>query len=401
MLQVNLPKSTRMLPDDPRVSEDRTVLLRFPGHVRTLTVVQYRVWWSSWLQRISARCRRIGGAAALLVLCTAAAIPLDAAPATGTTGANGIAGVASDVLAATPTRVPEDPRFTDLVVDDARGRLYAAERRGSTIAVFSLADRQQIAVVDVGGAPRGLDLSPDGRELAVAVPGTSSIVFIDLDRLAVDGRVQPDISGFGNGPYSPNRPVDVVYGRDTHSGATGRLYSVGDTNAHGADFLHVFDTATRTEVGRSRESVRMAPRLFFVPADPDQPTIYVVEAGHHLRRFTVSTDTPQLDSTGLFGTTSPAALTPVVPPHTTAGDHGSRPDDVPGHATQIVTTLGEVWSADLRTRIATFGVTGREIVAVPARQRLFVSDGFAVKEIDTTDYTVVGQRTLSRGRLYT
>ncbi|HEV2126884.1 MAG TPA: hypothetical protein VGW38_29385, partial [Chloroflexota bacterium] len=68
-----------------------------------------------------------------------------------------------------------------------------------------------------------------------------------------------------------------------------------------------------------------------------------------------------------------------------------------GQESQVFTAGGQVWSGDLRTLLAIIDVDGTEIEYVPSRERVYVSDGARLNEIDATTYSVLGTRLLTRG----
>ena len=78
--------------------------------------------------------------------------------------------------------------YFDMAVDDARQLLYGSDQDADEIDVVSLATLQVIDSLKVGLDPAGLDISPDGKELAVALTGQAEIAFIDLETRQVTAR---------------------------------------------------------------------------------------------------------------------------------------------------------------------------------------------------------------------
>ena len=78
-----------------------------------------------------------------------------------------------------------------------------------------------------GAAPKGIALSPNGSELAIAQSGLSSILFLNPTNGSTVATITP------NGTSGLNIPWDVIYGR------AGRLYSSGNPNLGGLDYIHV------------------------------------------------------------------------------------------------------------------------------------------------------------------
>jgi hypothetical protein len=183
------------------------------------------------------------------------------------------------------------PTFFDLAVDRTRGLVYgsdpgSASVNGRVIALNSNTGAQVWQVsFGINSWALGMDMSPDGSTLAVALLGLGEIALINLDTRSVVGYMVPQgVGGPGPNPYQTNSPFDVLYGR------AGRLYSVGSALA-GHDYVHVFDTTTDLEVGRSTSNVADSPRLAI---SPDHNTLFVKESGYtnqRLDKFDISTDT--------------------------------------------------------------------------------------------------------------
>jgi DNA-binding beta-propeller fold protein YncE len=59
--------------------------------------------------------------------------------------------------------------YFDLAVDESRQLLYGSDRNGESIHVVSMTTLNVISTVNVGSQPTGLDISPEGDELAVSL----------------------------------------------------------------------------------------------------------------------------------------------------------------------------------------------------------------------------------------
>jgi DNA-binding beta-propeller fold protein YncE len=169
--------------------------------------------------------------------------------------------------------------YADLILDETRGLLYGSNSTGHKIDVISTSTLQVVDQIRLnnGARPQGMDLSPDGNELAVALLGASSLAFINTNTRTISATVIPKLD---NGIW----PFDVQYGRP------GRLYSSGQGSS---DYLHVFDTGTHTEVGISPypNTISSAP---YLAISADKNSVYTNENWNTLRLFNVSTDSPTI-----------------------------------------------------------------------------------------------------------
>lgn len=274
-----------------------------------------------------------------------------------------VAAIASQPTRAATTSVI----YFDLAADESRQRLYGSDSSGGSIHVISQTTLQVISTVNVGLQPVGLDLSPDGNELAVGLFGAGKIALINLNTLTVTAYLTPTVD------VGPNLPYDVVYGRP------GRLYSVGNPGSSGFDYVHVFDTATRSEVGLSSFIIRAAPRLAITA---DKNSLLIGEPAfspQQIYRFDVSTDTPTFVAQGPHG---PVAVNTLA----------VAPD-----GSAVYTSWGQVWSGDLSTQLGTFAAFGSEIEYVPSLQRLAVSSDSGITLINAVNYSTVFSFPISGG----
>ncbi len=156
------------------------------------------------------------------------------------------------------------PVYFELALDETRGWIYGSDSSGNKIDVISSSTLQLVKSFTLvnGAAPKGIALSPDGSELAIARSGTSSILFLNPDIGATIAAVIPNV---GSGT---NRPWDVIYGR------MGRLYAAGNPGWPDPDYIHVIDTATHTEIAESSYAIHNTPRLAI---SADKNTLYANE----------------------------------------------------------------------------------------------------------------------------
>jgi DNA-binding beta-propeller fold protein YncE len=189
------------------------------------------VWWSfcliGWAAAIGLLLTRLGlvgaGAAGTRSLVPPAADPMAQRTATPAAGQQAALPAASQSATAVVRSVPAVPTatpvagqaatFFDLAVDESRQRLYASENDGGRLFVFSLPSLELVAAIPVGPSPRGIDISPDQRELAVAVSGAGQIAIFDLQTLAITARVTPDVR-YDRTPDRPDRPIGPSGPRD-------------------------------------------------------------------------------------------------------------------------------------------------------------------------------------------
>ncbi len=270
--------------------------------------------------------------------------------------------------------------YFDMAIDEAHGRIFGSDSGDTKLDVFTYSGMNPpvfLTTICLGFHPRGIDISPDGNELAVTLYDGGKLAFYDLtlpdEQLAAQTPqyIVPRVDA-----PSPNKPYDVVYGR------TGRLYASGNPNSSGYDYLHVIDTSTspKVELGRSTQVVRMAPRLAM---SQDKNVLFDLEPGGSpikLYRFDASTDT--------------LTSSVVQDPHSLLlGQTFATIND----PSKIFTSAGQVWStAGFGTRnvfsmMGEFSDKGNEIEYVKAHDVLAVSNGAQVSLISTDEYQVVAR----------
>lgn len=271
-------------------------------------------------------------------------------------------------VAASWQTVASVPKFFDLVLDEAHDRLFGTDQAGGQVVILTMSTLAPLGTISLGqsSAPAGIALSPDGTQLAVALSGFGNIALVDTGTLMVTGRLYPTVT---NGP---NKPYDVQYGR------TGRLYSTGNPDSAGIDYIHTFDTATQIEVGISSHIVRAAPRLAMVPGNN---TLYMGESSfspQKIYRFDLGTDDPAKDAQGPHGGMNVTTLA------------------VRADSSAIYSSNGQVWSGDLQRMLGAFSASGAEIEYVPATERLFISQGKTIAEVSALlNYDVLVRRSVA------
>lgn len=262
-----------------------------------------------------------------------------------------------------PTVPASTQPYAQVVLDVSRGLLYASDTGAGKVRVFQTSDLVDIADIDVGatGRPMGMDLSPDASHLAVALNGAGQLVLINLATRILDGHLYP------LGATGPIVPFDVRYGR------TGRLYSSGSPGSSGFDYIHVFDTATFAEAGRSTAIVRGDPHLAI---SPDGNSLYADEdfSPPSLYRFNVTTDAPPAPTQ--------SSGTPVY------GELAVRSD-----GSAVYVSGGQAWSADLQTSFGNLGAAGPNLAyaGTVGTDRLFVSQNSTMAEMSAASpYSSIG-----------
>jgi Zn-dependent metalloprotease len=267
----------------------------------------------------------------------------------------------------TPSLSETRPVYFELALDEARGWIYGSDSAGNKIDVISTTTLQLVKNITLasGASPRGIALSPDGSELVIAQSGAGSIIFINPDTNATITTIIPNVT------IGPNIPWDVIYGR------SGRLYSTGNPDSGGFDYIHVINTTTHLEINKSTHIVRSAPRLSI---SADKNSLYANSANfspQELYKYDVSTDTI-LNPTNVTGSGF-AAVVHIV-------------DPASGY---IFTNTGQVWPADLSAQIDSTGTTG-EVMPIPSKNLVAVAASSlnSVVFISTSTFNIVASSTL-------
>ena len=257
------------------------------------------------------------------------------------------------------------PLYHELVLNETQGWIYGSDPAGGKIDVIRVSDLRILKSFSIAGSsPRGIALSPDGTELAIADNGSGdfgSILFLN----PVDGTIEHEVVPNVQGAWK-NKPWDVVYGR------TNRLYSSGSPRAEGFDYVHVIDTATHTEIGKSWFVIRFDPSLVI---SSDNNYLFTNDVGtipEKIYKFDVSTDTPELTTNTPHG--SPVESINFV----------LTPDDG-----KLFTDTGQVWRGDLSGQLGNTGLRGF-VTRLPTKGLIAISKNGTTTDMiafyRTTDY---------------
>jgi len=258
--------------------------------------------------------------------------------------------------------------YADLIIDEARGVLYGSDTTGHKIDVISMSTLKVIKRFRLvnGASPRGIALSPDGSELAIAENGASAIAFINPLNGKLLGRVMPNTD-------SSNLPWDVIYGRD------GRLYSSGSPRSYGHDYIHVIDTVSHLEISRSNYKINFFPDLAI---SSDGNLLYVVEGvevGNRLYRFNVSTDTlpkPVIRDMNLITYFEDSTIL-------------LKKDN-----TKLFASVGQVWNAGISKKLGTFTPTGK-LAEIPSQKAFLSAKGNKITYFNSGTFAQIGETTLT------
>jgi uncharacterized protein (TIGR03437 family) len=80
--------------------------------------------------------------------------------------------------------------LVDMLLDNTRQRIYIANSGMNRIEVYDMRRQQLLTPIKVGQLPRSLAFGTDGASMYVANTGGENLSIVDLDRLAVVGRVK-------------------------------------------------------------------------------------------------------------------------------------------------------------------------------------------------------------------
>lgn len=284
------------------------------------------------------------------------------------------------VCTATPL---SNATYFDMAIDEAHGRIFASDANDTKLDVFTYSDGLLptfLMTICLGFHPRGIDISPDGNELAVALFDGGKIAFYNLSLTNDQLRTQtpqylvPNVdSGFVNKPY------ELIYGR------AGRLYSVGNPGSSGIDYIHAIDTSTnpKTEISRSSYAIRMSPRLAI---SADKNALFVLhtnQSPYKLYRFDITTDIVTYQVEDPHGPIAGSTIATLNDP------------------TKIFTSFGQVWSTtgygprNVLSQMGTFSDRGNEIEYVKAHNLMAVTIDSRVSLINTDEYQVVARFTIN------
>lgn len=124
------------------------------------------------------------------------------------------------------TAVPVVGGASDLVLDEARGRLYLVGTSQARVEVYSISQRRLLNPVRTDATPISAAMSRSGKYLYVTSYDASSLNIIDLDTLAVVNRVS-----------LPARPEGIAVGRDERV----LISTIGTGANNAANVLLVYD----------------------------------------------------------------------------------------------------------------------------------------------------------------
>lgn len=278
-------------------------------------------------------------------------------------------GMAKFTIGATPpgtaVELPASTRnYKDLAIDLPRSRVYGTDMSGR----IDVMDLETFAVLEsyllhAGAKPTGIDLSPDGNELAVALNGLEAILFLDPETGAEITRTTPQLT---MGSYYENMPSNVIYGRP------GRLYS--DGNANGSDYIHTIDTTTYTWLAKSSNTFSGAE----LAITDNKNTLYANRLGspNNIYLMNIQTDTPTFSAMGPHGPVS-ATKFAIIP-------DGSK----------VFTAQAQVWSGNMQNSLGTLeGGSGKLIEFLPSQGMVVLAatstGGDVLRFVSATNYRLL------------
>lgn len=255
-----------------------------------------------------------------------------------------------------PARAVASPTvrtYSDLLLDDARGVIYAAGTDDVGDDILDVVDLDTLAITDTVMLPleaTGLALSGDGSELAVASASPYGVAFVDLE----SGEVSPPLSLSAH-------PTSVVYGRP------GRLYAGYQRDSGVPAELAIVDTISRTVVSTVTLSA----------AQPGVPQLVISGDGADLYAL-VAANTNPIFKLNAFSDTLPVAgqtPAPVEAQVLAVAADGSR-----------VFTDKAIWDGDLGELLAAISIPEVEliynVVYEPALERVYFQTSSALRVFD-------------------
>jgi hypothetical protein len=289
-------------------------------------------------------------------------------------------GMAKFAIGGTPPGAPvalpaSQHQYHDLAIDLPRNRVYGTDASGR-IDVIDMGTAAVVAsyLLPAGANPRGIDLSPNGAELAVALRGLEKLLFIDPVNGATIAEVTPQLD---DSIYYDNLPFDLIYGK------TGRLYSSGNPGSGGIDYIHVIDTSTHTWLAKSPYPNTIRTDTEFV-LNQSKTYLYANQtfSPNNIYIFNVQTDVVTELYKGPHG--------PVSAPEFTIVPDGSK----------IFTSTGQVWDSILQSQLGSLqGAPGKLIKYAPNQNLIILAaatgNGDILKFISPADYHLIGTYTPS------
>ena len=156
------------------------------------------------------------------------------------------------------TVVPVVGGVSDLVMDDARGRLYMTNTNRNQVEIYSIAQRRFLTAIRTDSTPLSAAMSRDGRVLYVTAYDASALNVIDLNTLAVIGRVT-----------LPAKPEGVAVGNDERV-----LISTIGTGANNAQNVLLLYNPADSSIGNV-SITPAAPTPPSLPAPSGRPALAV------------------------------------------------------------------------------------------------------------------------------
>jgi YVTN family beta-propeller protein len=109
-----------------------------------------------------------------------------------------------------PTSLNNGESLQDIVLDQARGKVYISNSGYNRVEVFDIKKQRFVDPINVGQLPHSMAMTPDGNTLYVGNSGGESISIVDLDAAKVVGGVTfPPIPRAGN--QGSLRPLTMAY----------------------------------------------------------------------------------------------------------------------------------------------------------------------------------------------
>jgi YVTN family beta-propeller protein len=109
---------------------------------------------------------------------------------------------------------------SDLVLDEARGRLYLVNSNTNQVSVYDYANNSIVSSLYVGTTPVAAAISMDSRYLYVSNNGSASLSVIDLTRLQVIQTVSLPANPEGVEVGADGRALVTVEGSSTSTSIT-------------------------------------------------------------------------------------------------------------------------------------------------------------------------------------
>jgi uncharacterized protein (TIGR03437 family) len=183
------------------------------------------------------------------------------------------------------TVVPVVGGASDIVMDDARGRLYLTNPNRGQLEVYSIAQRRLLSAIRTDSTPLSAAMSRDGRLLYIAAYDASALNIVDLNTLALVGRVS-----------LPAKPEGVAVGIDERV-----LISTIGTGAGNAQNVLLVYNPQDNSIGNV-SITPAAPASPVLPAPSGRPALAVRSqlAASADGRFIVGSNIPNTAQRSIF-----------------------------------------------------------------------------------------------------